>query len=132
MMWDSATITELETVLRLVHVEHTHCMAHANQLISRFTLTIIIFYIDMLGWLNVCTDWHRHKVYGNYACMPTQVHLAAKCIGYLLCRDVCVKLMLQKLIILSLFNYVYSITHACSIYSAFHNFKQILMFFFFE
>ena len=33
MMSDSATITELETVLRLVHVEHTHCMVHANQLI---------------------------------------------------------------------------------------------------
>ena len=33
MMSDSATITELGTVLRLVHVEHTHCMVHASQLI---------------------------------------------------------------------------------------------------
>ena len=33
MMSDLATITELGTVLRLVHVEHTHCMAHADQLL---------------------------------------------------------------------------------------------------
>ena len=32
-MSDSATITELGTVLRLVHVEHTHCMDHASQLL---------------------------------------------------------------------------------------------------
>ena len=33
MMSDSATITELATVLRLVRVEHTHCMVHASQLV---------------------------------------------------------------------------------------------------
>ena len=33
MMLASATITRLGTVLILVHVEHTHCMVHARQLV---------------------------------------------------------------------------------------------------
>ena len=46
MMSDSATITELETVLRIVHVEHIHCMAHASQLVvSRFfTYELYVYY----------------------------------------------------------------------------------------